>query len=308
MGKHVVVGAGAVGSGLATTLAALGHNVSVITRSGSGPNIDGVERIAGDAGDAEALTKLTRNADALYNCANPAYHKWESEWPPLASAMLDAATRSEAVLVTMSNLYGYAAPTRPMKASDPLNPPSRKGAVRVAMWNEALAAHEAGRVRVTEARASDFIGPDLGDSAQLGDRVVPKVLAGKSVSLIGDPTTDHSWTAINDVATTLATLGTDERAWGRPWHVPTEPPMPAASVVAALASHAGVEPVKVKALPKIVLRFAGIFSPVIRELAEVGYQFERTFVIDSDATTDTFGLKATPFDDTLRSTLASYRR
>ena len=79
MGKHVVVGAGAVGSGLATTLAALGHNVSIITRSGSGPNLDHIERITGAATDASLLTKLTQGADALYNCANPPYHKWESD-------------------------------------------------------------------------------------------------------------------------------------------------------------------------------------------------------------------------------------
>jgi len=307
MGKHVVVGAGPVGSGLATTLLAHGHNVSVVSRSGSGPDLDGVERIAADAGDVDTLTSLANNADAIYNCANPPYHKWVSDWPPLATAILDAATRSGAVLVTMSNLYGYAKPTRPMKTTDPLEPPSRKGAVRTAMWNDALAAHEAGHVRVTEARASDFIGPNLGDSAQLADRVVPKVLAGKSVSLLGDPTTDHSWTAIGDVATTLATLGTDERAWGRAWHVPTEPPMPAASVVTALAKHAGVDPVKVKPLPKIALRFAGVFSPVIRELPEILYQFERPFIIDSEDTTDILGLKPTLFDDTLRATIASYR-
>ncbi len=124
-------------------------------------------------------------------------------------------SRAGAVLVTLGNLYGYAAPTQPMRPSDPLDPPTDKGAIRVAMWRDALAAHEAGRVRAIEARASDFIGPGVGKNGHMGDRVVPRVLAGKGVSVLGDPDAPHSWTAIDDVARTLVRIGSDERAWGR---------------------------------------------------------------------------------------------
>ena len=41
----------------------------------------------------------------------------------------------------------------------PLRPTTVKGRVRAQMWQDALAAHEAGRIRATEARASDFVGP-----------------------------------------------------------------------------------------------------------------------------------------------------
>ena len=49
MSLHVIVGAGPVGSAAALRLAAAGHQVRVITRSGTGPDADGVERIAADA-------------------------------------------------------------------------------------------------------------------------------------------------------------------------------------------------------------------------------------------------------------------
>ena len=41
--------------------------------------------MAADATDAERLTALTRGAAALYNCANPAYHQWLTDWPPMAA-------------------------------------------------------------------------------------------------------------------------------------------------------------------------------------------------------------------------------
>ncbi len=303
---HVVVGSGATGTATALRLAAAGHDVRVITRSGSGPDHPSIELRAVDANNADQLTRAASGATAIYNCANPPYHKWTSDWPPLAASILAAAEANDAVLVTLSNLYGYDT-TDPMRATDTLAPPSVKGAVRTDMWNRALAAHEQGRVRVTEARASDFIGPGLGANGHMGDRVVPRVLAGKSVSLLGRTDVPHSWTAISDVAETLVALGANKHAWGRPWHVPTDAPLSQAEVISLLCEVAEVEPVKVKAMPKALLALGGLAVPALRELKEVLYQFEQPFVIDSAATTDAFDLKPTPIIETLAKTVVSYR-
>src|SRR4051812_37317263 len=107
MALHVIVGAGAVGTATATLLAERGDEGRLVTRRGTGPEHPGIERIAADATDADRLTGLTTGAVALYNCASPLYHRWLTDWPPLASALLTAAERSGAALVTASNLYGY---------------------------------------------------------------------------------------------------------------------------------------------------------------------------------------------------------
>src|SRR5258708_16268463 len=108
---HVVIGAGAIGSGVARALAAPDHRVRIITRSGSGPAGSAdlasppAEPVAADASDAEAMVRLTEGATAIYNCANPPYHRWPVPWPPTASSFLRAAEPSAAALVTVSNLY-----------------------------------------------------------------------------------------------------------------------------------------------------------------------------------------------------------
>src|SRR3954447_5015873 len=108
MGKHVIVGAGAVGRGVATELAAAGHEVVVVSRSGRAPAVDGVRAATVDAVDAEALTAVVRGADVLYNCANPSdYTKWAKEWPPLSASLLRSAIDTGAAYVIMGNLYGY---------------------------------------------------------------------------------------------------------------------------------------------------------------------------------------------------------
>src|SRR4051794_20017160 len=307
MSLHVIVGAGPVGSTTAELLAAAGHEVRVVTRSGSGPSHPLVERVAADVSDSEALAKLCIGADALYNCANPAYHQWATDWPPMARALLAAATASGAVLVTMSTLYGYGRVQGAMTEDLPLAATGKKGRIRAGMWDEALAAHRAGRVRVTEARASDFFGPLVTDGGHLGERAVPRLLAGKTVRTIGDPGLPHSWTYIPDVARALVVLGTNERAWGRPWHVPTNPALSARAMVERMASLAGAPPAKVAAIPGFVLRAAGLVSPRLRELDEVMYQFDRPFVLDSSAFTETFGIEATPLEEALTETLAWWR-
>ena len=238
MGRHVIVGAGPVGTATAHALVEAGHEVTLVTRSGSGPEGPGLTRVAADASDPFALAEAVGTADALYNCANPPYHRWPELWPPMASSMLEVAARAGAVLVIMGNLYGYGPVDHPMTEDDPLASTGTKGRIRADMWHQALEADRAGRVRVTEARASDFLAPGVVDTSHFG-RLVDRLLAGRKVRVLGDPDAPHSWTYVPDVGRTLATLGTDERAWGRPWHVPTGPAVSQRELATRLCTVAG---------------------------------------------------------------------
>jgi nucleoside-diphosphate-sugar epimerase len=315
---HVVVGAGPIGSGVARLLADLGHAVRVVTRSGAGAGAGAggaVELVAADASDAEAMAGLAAGAVAIYNCANPAYHQWPTLWPPIASSLLGAAEHNGAVLVTVSNLYGYG-PARtslgtsgydaahPMTTDTPLAAAGRKGGVRAQMWRTALAAHQAGRARVAEVRASDYVGP--GASSVLGDRVVPRVLRGRGVSVIGKTDRLHTWSYTGDVATMAVTAASDPRAWGRAWHTPSGPPRTQRQAVDDIARVAGLEAVPVRGLPSPLLWAAGLFSPLMRELRETEYQFTEDFVMDSAAAQQAFRLEPTPWDCVLTEVLRAF--
>ena len=302
MQHHVIIGAGPVGSGVARRLADAGTPATVITRSGKGPQHSLITLITADASDAEVLTRHATGAAAIYNCANPAYHRWATDWPPMHRALLSAAERTRAVLVMMDNLYAFGpGTTMPMRENDEMRATGTKGGVRAAMAKELLQAHAAGRIRATLVRASDFFGPAVTGSA-FGERAVPRVLAGKKVSVLGKLDVAHSVSYMPDVVRTLVTIATDDRAWGRPWHVPNGPAVSQRELIAAFARAAGTT-VKVSAVPKVALSALGLFVPMMRELKETWYQFDQPWISDSTLTESTFGLGATPLDQACTETV-----
>jgi len=307
MSTHLVVGAGPVGSEVARLLAADGQDVVVVTRHGSGPDLPGVRLVATDAASVDALLLAAPEASAIYNCANPAYHRWAQDWPPLAAAMLSYAERTGAMLAICSNLYGYGPVSGPMSEALPFAATGTKGRVRAQMWLDAKAAHDAGRIRATEVRGSDYICAN--DNSLIGSsRVVPRILGGKSVSLIGSVNAEHTWTAPADAARLLVTVAGAERGWGRAWHVPSNAPRTQRQVVDDLADTAGVPHVPVKSLPGAMVKLLGLFSPAIRELSETAYQRDRPFVVDDSAARVTFGLEPTPWGEILDQIIEHYRR
>jgi nucleoside-diphosphate-sugar epimerase len=303
VGNYLIVGAGAIGSVVAEELAQQGHSVRILSRRGLGPEHALIERVAGDASDESTVTRHAKGTDAILNCANPPYHRWPTDWPPIAHAILAAAETNGSNLVTLNNLYGYGRPTGPMTPHDPLSADYEKAQVRATMWRDAKRAHHEGRIRATEVRASDFIGPR--SESYLG-LLIPRIIAGKSCQVIGDVDAPHSWNYTGDVARTLVTCAQDERSWGRAWHAPANPPCSVRQAIDDIAHIVGATKVKITKVPTVALRVLGLFNVDARELPKTLYQFQVPFVIDDSETRSVFGLQPMPWDEVLKTTIAFY--
>jgi nucleoside-diphosphate-sugar epimerase len=296
---QVIVGSGAIGSKIAQLLVDRGESVRMITRSGSGPDHPLIERVAADAADARRITELTEGATVLYNCANPKYTEWEKVWFPMNDAMIGAAKAAGAVYAITGNLYVYGPrPDGVMTESSPLAAVGRKGKVRIKMWRDALASG----VRVVEARGSDYIG--AGAVGVFSAALLPAGEKGRTAMVPGDPDLPHSFTYTGDMAGTLVTLAADERAWGKAWHVPTVAPITIRELADRYSAMAGVPRIKMRKMPRFVMRTAGLAVPMAREMAEMDYQFYAPFRLDSSLTEQTFGLKPTDLDVGIRETVA----
>jgi nucleoside-diphosphate-sugar epimerase len=292
----VVAGAGPVGRATARELLARlpGAEVRLVSRSGRG-SVPGARAIAADLTDPAALADIASQVNVIFNALNPPhYHRWPTEWPPLFNTLRQAAQSSGAVLASVGNLYPYGAVTGPITAQTPENPVGTKGKVRSQLWAEALAAHQAGRIRAVEVRASDYLSVPTTSTTVIG--IALKALPqGRTAQVLGDPDQPHSWGFIPDVAKTLVAAALEPTAQGRLWIVPSAPARTQRDTLAAIADHGGWPAPKIRALSITAVALGGLFSPTVRETAETDCERDRPFVVDTSETTARLGVEATPW-------------
>jgi nucleoside-diphosphate-sugar epimerase len=304
---HVVFGAGQVGHALGARLAGLDLPVRVVSRHRPARLASGVDWQAADATDPEAATDAATGASVIYQCLNAPYTDWPRSFPPLQRGVLAAAERTGALLVSLENLYGYG-PTAGVEMTEdlPLDATTVKGRTRVAMTQELLAAAEAGRVRIAIGRASDFFGPGITTGTTLGERVFANAVTDKRADFIGNPDLPHTYSYVPDIAAGLATLGTDERAAGGVWHLPGPETVTTRQLLELVAGEVG-HSVGVRSVPKLAVRALGLFNPMMRELAEMSYGFDESFVLDTTKYQSVFGTNATPLTTAIGATVAWYQ-
>jgi nucleoside-diphosphate-sugar epimerase len=294
---HLVIGTGAVGQAITRELVARGENVRTVSRSGRA--LKGAVGVPCDATNAEALTGAARGAVAVYNAAAPSrYREWPRVWPRLASSALEAAGRAEAILATVGNLHVYGPLDGPMTEGSPLEPVSMLGRVRRASWLEARSAHDAGRVRVVEARASNFVGEDARSFFEANPR---RLTADRRPRGLGRVDADHSWTSPVDVARTLVAAVENPRAHGLAWHVPSPEPRTQQQYVDDLAEALGVDSRPIAVLRKPALRALGLAIPALRGFVENYYQYAEPFVVDDAAARREFGIEPQPWSAMIES-------
>jgi len=307
--RHVVFGAGAVGSSLAAVLVRRGiapDAVTLVSRTGAAPATPGVTVRRGDVADRGTAVAAARGADVVYQVLNPPYHRWAQEFPTLEDNVVAAAEAAGARLVVLENVYGYGHPVRgeAFTEESPLKPASRKGEVRVAMHERLLAAQRAGRVEIAVGRASDYYGPGSGRQSPIGDEVVAAALANGRAKVVGDPDQPHTYSWIPDIAEGLATLGTHPAAAGRVWHLPNDPDTRTTrGMIDDMFRLAGHGPARLQKAPAWLLRAIGLRQPAAAEIVEMLYEFREPFVVDSSRITRELGVTATPYGTALARTM-----
>jgi nucleoside-diphosphate-sugar epimerase len=304
--QHLILGAGQIGPEIARQLAAAGESVAVATRSGRDPGIPGVTSVRVDASDPAQVRDAAVGAAVTCFACQPAYTDWPQGFPPLVEGVLGGLRGTGTRLVVVDNLYAYG-PTagRPITEDLPWAATTRKGAVRARMATRFLEAHRAGDVPVAIGRASDFFGAGAVESSA-GERFFDPILTGKVVRVIGDPDLLHSHTFLPDFARALIELGRRDEAIGEVWHVPTAEAVSVRRFAQLAAAAAGTTP-KIAPTSKPMLRLAGLFVPILREIPEMWYEFAEPFVLDSSKIQRAFGLRPTPLEESIPATVEWYR-
>jgi len=302
---YVVNGAGPVGRTIATQLAERGSRVRVLTRSGSGPEHPNVERRAVDVSQPAQLVSAFDGAAAVFHCIHGSSYSakvWRAELPGAEQAVMAAAGVVGAVVVFPESLYSYGEVDTVMTEDLPRSAQGGKPGVRT----ELLRARQASATDTVSVMASDFFGPHV-RMAHAGERMVPAIMKGRTIRVVASLDTAHSFTYVPDYASAMITAADDETLWNSVLHAPTGPAITQRRIIEAFAAAAGVPAPKMSAIPAWVLRASGLFSSQSRELAEVAYQLEKPFILDSTRSERLLGLTPTPLDVAAKATVDWWR-
>ncbi len=290
----LVIGAGPIGTSVATHLSHQGHPVRIASRSGSGPDLPGVERIVLDARDPEALASALAGVSSLYLCLHASAYRadvWERELPPLEAIVLEVAARNDVTVVFPESLYAFDPRTTITETSSHA-PVHALGEIRVRL----LEQRSASPARTISVAASDYVGPDTGPNAHGGDRMASPAAAGRAVRPVGAVDVVHPWTYLPDLAAAMV----------RAAELPPEPnrfllaPSFHATqreLATAYAEAAGQADVRVRLVPSWLLRGVAAIHPGSRGVAGTLPMFERELRVDTSASDRLLGLTATPLAD-----------
>lgn len=302
---HVVTGAGPVGSTIALQLAEAGQQVRLLTRSGSGPDHTLIERRRVDVSRADQLDAAFEGAVAIYHCIHGSAYDaraWRAELPAAEKVVLEAAGRIDAVVVFPESLYSYGPVEGPMTEDLPRAASTGKLGVRT----DLLAQRAASPTATISVAASDFYGPRV-RMAHAGERLIPTVLAGRTMRVVGSLDQPHSFTYVPDLAAAMIHAAATPELWNSFLHAPTAPPVTQRQLIEQVAAIAGVKVPRMSAIPIRAMKAIGTVSRNMKELAETGYMFDRPFVLDSSASEARLELSPTPLEIGLKESVAWWR-
>jgi nucleoside-diphosphate-sugar epimerase len=295
--KIGIFGLGPVGAGTLEQLRAAGREVVVAQRSDPAALPEGVEFRRCDALDAASVSAAVAGLNQVVLAIGFPYvgALWREAWPRVMTNFVDVCAAQGTRLVFFDNLYMYGPQTTPLSEATPLQPFGVKPAARVAATRIWQAASAAGRLKVAAVRAPDFYGPGV-TQAHLGDTAFGALARGSRALVIGSPDTPHDFAYVPDCARAVVSLlDAPDDAYGQAWHVPSAPTRTPRQIIALGAAALGLAP-RVIGMPPVLLRPLGLFVPPLKELAEMRFQWDRPYRVDSSRFAARFWSDATPFE------------
>lgn len=278
---QTILGAnGVIGKGLARELITYTSDIRLVSRNPRAVN-PGDQLMAADLTNAEQVDRAVAGSDVVYLTVGLEYNikVWKKQWPVITRNVIDSCKKNGAKLVFFDNVYMYDRDFLGNMTEDiPVRPTSKKGEVRAQI--EAMVKKEikSGNLTALIARSADFIGP--GNSG-LVEMVYKNFIKGKKANWFSKTDKIHSFTNTIDAARGTAKLGNAPDAFGEVWHLPTsDARLTGKEWIGLFAKEMKVEP-KISALPDWMLGLLGLFVPVLGELKEMTYQYDRDYFFNS---------------------------
>ena len=295
---------GTIGTTLAGELMKYTDKVRLVSRNPRKVN-DSDELFIADLTDPHMVDKAVSGSEVVYLTLGLNYNlkTWEENWPKIMKSTIEACIRHKSKLVFFDNVYMYDIGAIPhMTEHSPINPPSKKGLVRKHIAQMLLDAVKTGQLTALIARCADFYGPDT-DKSFVTEVVIKNLKNGKSPNWFVNADKIHTFTYAPDAAKATALLGNTASAYNQVWHLPTDKNALTGREFIELFSSEMHTARSIFVLPQWMIKAIGIFIPVMKEMPEMLYQYDRDYFFDSSKFEKNFDFKITSYQEGVKQTV-----
>lgn len=300
---QTVLGAGgAIGTEITKALTTYTNKIRLVSRNPKKVN-DSDVLFKADLTKPDEVLKAVQDSDIIYLTVGLPYNLkiWQTTWHVIMKNVINTCKQHNAKLVFFDNTYMYDENhLNPITEDAPINPPSEKGKVRAQIAEMLLKEVRSGDLKALIARCADYYGPNIKNTSMLTETVFKNLNQGKKANWLGSAKFKHSFTFTPDAGKATALLGNTENAYGEVWHLPTASnPFTGEEWVKNIAAEMGLE-AKYQVAPKFLVRVIGLFQPIMKEMVEMMYQYDRDYVFDSSKFENRFGINPTPYKEGIK--------
>ena len=298
---------GAIGIELAKALKTYTDQIRLVSRNPKKVN-ETDQLMSADLLKKDEVRAAIKGSSVVYITVGFPYSLkiWKRNWPKFTKHVIAACKEEKCKLVFFDNIYMYDLNHLDgMTEETPINPPSKKGKVRYEIAKMIMDAVDSGEITALIARSADFYGPSIQNTSMLTETVFKPLSNGKKANWMSSVDYKHSFTYTPDAGKATAILGNTEDAYNQIWHLPTAAnPLTGKEWIDQIANELGVKS-KYQAAPKFLIRILGLFVPIMREMPEMMYQYDRDYDFNSSKFENRFDFTPTPYDDGIKEIVNS---
>lgn len=304
--KQVILGSnGTIGVALAKELASYSSDITLVSRNPR--KVNPTDRLLPlDLSHKENIKQAIGDADRVYITIGFPYKTsaWKKLWLPFMQEVISVCSKNRTKLVFFDNIYAIGKEgIHHIVESSVIGPSSKKGEIRAAVDRLLIQTMNSGNLDVIIARAPDFFGGNSGKNSILMNLVYDQLKLEKKAKWFCDAGKVHSFGYVPDLAKGMALLGNTDAAYNQIWNLPTSTEKLTGKDWISLFAEQMQGSSNYMILPNWILKTAGIFVPMMREVAEMNYQYDRDYFFDSSRFNAYFNYTPTSSKEAVKQTL-----
>ncbi len=309
--KQTILGAGgSIGIELAKALKDYTSDIRLVNRNPKKVNSTDT-LFSADLTKKENIFKAIEGSSITYVTIGFPYKTkvWKQIWPPFIQNVIAACLEHNSKLVFFDNVYAIGGNNvNHITENSPISPTSKKGEIRAEVDRLILESIDKNNLQAIIARAPDFFGGTSRQNSIIMNLVYDNLEKGKKAQWFCNAKVVHSMGYVPDLAKGTAMLGNTPQAFNQIWNLPTDPQRITGEEWINLFASSMETKNKYTVLPNWLVKSLGIFVPIIGELAEMNYQYDRDYYFDSTKFNNYFNFKPTPNEIAVKKAIEQIKK